>query len=67
MKFRSCMTLFEAAAPPPVHATFAEALRKYFDGVADARTLELLRHRIRHPRRSGFSRELLISTRQARG
>jgi uncharacterized protein (DUF1810 family) len=41
MKFRSCMTLFQAAAPE--QAMFGEALRKYFDAVADASTLELLR------------------------
>ena len=43
IKFRSCLTLFEAAAPEP--GIFAEALRKYFDGVRDARTLQLLRLR----------------------
>lgn len=40
MKFRSCMTLFDVAAPQS--AIFAQALRKYFGGTADARTLELL-------------------------
>ena len=43
IKFRSCLTLFEAAAPEP--GIFAEALRKYFDSVRDARTLQLLRLR----------------------
>jgi uncharacterized protein (DUF1810 family) len=43
IKFRSCLTLFEAAAPEP--GIFTEALRKYFDGVRDARTLQLLRLR----------------------
>ena len=41
LKFRSCMTLFEAVAPgEPV---FARALETYFGGERDARTLELLR------------------------
>ena len=40
LKFRSCMTLFQHAAPDEV--LFAQALRKYFDGVADARTLQAL-------------------------
>ena len=41
LKFRSCMTLFEAVAPDaPV---FARALEKYFAGERDGRTLELLR------------------------
>lgn len=40
LKFRSCMTLFQRAAPDD--AVFARALRQYFDGVADAATLALL-------------------------
>ena len=40
MKFRSCLTLFNRAAPnDPV---FRDALRKYFNGLEDARTLERL-------------------------
>jgi len=42
MKFRSCMTLFDRAAPD--ETLFAQALQKYFDGSPDARTLELLGH-----------------------
>lgn len=38
VKFRSCMTLFAAVVPE--QAAFADALRKYFGGVADAATLE---------------------------
>ena len=41
MKFRSCMTLFDRAAPD--ETLFAQALQKYFGGTPDARTLELLR------------------------
>jgi uncharacterized protein (DUF1810 family) len=41
LKFNSCMTLFDAAAPEA--ARFKQALRKYFDGMPDARTLDLLR------------------------
>ena len=40
LKFRSCLTLFAQAAPEP--SIFDEALRKYFDGVPDSRTLQLL-------------------------
>ena len=40
VKFRSCMTLFAQAAP--TQPLFAEALRKYFDGAPDPRTLQLL-------------------------
>jgi uncharacterized protein (DUF1810 family) len=43
MKFRSCMTLFDLAAPQ--EPIFAEALQKYFGGTPDARTLELLQTR----------------------
>ena len=41
MKFRSCMTLFDRAAPQ--EPIFAEALQRYFGGDPDDRTLELLR------------------------
>jgi uncharacterized protein (DUF1810 family) len=41
MKFRSSMTLFEAAAAPP--APFAEALTAFFGGARDEATLRLLR------------------------
>jgi uncharacterized protein (DUF1810 family) len=47
LKFRSCLTLFEAAAPDP--GIFTEALRKYFDGVRDDHTLQLLRQTERSP------------------
>lgn len=40
-KFRSCMTLFASVAPD--RDEFADALRKYFEGVADAATLEFIR------------------------
>lgn len=40
MKFRSSMTLFGLAAPD--EPTFRNALHKYFGGVPDIRTLELL-------------------------
>lgn len=40
LKFRSCMTLFAQVAPEEPH--FTAALARYFDGVPDARTLELL-------------------------
>lgn len=40
LKFRSSMTLFQAAAPhEPV---FGRALAKYFEGEPDAKTLEIL-------------------------
>jgi uncharacterized protein (DUF1810 family) len=45
MKFRSCMTLFDCAAPD--EAMFAQALQKYFGGTPDARTLGLLRQQQR--------------------
>lgn len=45
LKFRSSVTLFEHAAPDA--AVFAQALKKYYAGERDARTLELLR-RQRH-------------------
>ena len=38
MKFRSCMTLFATLQPEP----FGQALRKYYDGKPDPKTLELL-------------------------
>ncbi len=41
MKFRSCMTLFAAAAPE--EAIFAAALEKFFGGEPDGLTLGLLR------------------------
>jgi uncharacterized protein (DUF1810 family) len=40
LKFRSCLSLFAQAAPGP--SIFDETLRKYFDGVPDSRTLQLL-------------------------
>ena len=40
LKFRSSLTLFEAVADDP--APFAAALEAFYDGVRDARTLELL-------------------------
>jgi uncharacterized protein (DUF1810 family) len=40
LKFRSSMTLFAAAGP--ADAVFRDALVRYFDGAADARTLALL-------------------------
>jgi len=40
-KFRSCLTLFLAVAP--TERTFDTALRKFYGGEADARTLALLR------------------------
>ena len=46
LKFRSSLTLFARAAPD--EAVFRNALARYFDGVEDGRTLELLdddRHR----------------------
>jgi uncharacterized protein (DUF1810 family) len=39
LKFRSCMTLFDAVSP---NAVFAEALKKYFSGARDSLTLEKL-------------------------
>jgi uncharacterized protein (DUF1810 family) len=41
LKFRSCMTLFQRAAPE--EKLFADALQKYFGGTPDVRTLDLLR------------------------
>jgi len=40
LKFRSCMTLF--ARVPQAGAVFEQALSRYFDGVPDPRTLQLL-------------------------
>jgi uncharacterized protein (DUF1810 family) len=40
LKFRSCMTLFDAVSP---NAIFAEALKKYFGGEGDAVTLAKLK------------------------
>ena len=39
-KFRSCMTLFAAAAPD--EPIYRAALDKYFDGILDPNTLEIL-------------------------
>jgi uncharacterized protein (DUF1810 family) len=39
-KFRSCMTLFRAAAPQ--EPLFAQALDRFFDGVGDAKSEALL-------------------------
>jgi uncharacterized protein (DUF1810 family) len=41
LKFRSCLTLFEAVAEDP--ALFAEALAVFYEGGRDERTLALLR------------------------
>jgi uncharacterized protein (DUF1810 family) len=41
LKFRSCMTLFSAAAPE--ETIFEEALKKFFAGERDAATINLLR------------------------
>lgn len=40
LKFRSCMTLFASVVPG--HAAFAAAIEKYYEGVMDPLTLELL-------------------------
>lgn len=40
LKFRSCMTLFASVAGG--HAPFAAAIEKYYEGVMDPLTLELL-------------------------
>lgn len=40
LKFRSCMTLFEACGDQP--QLFTAALWKYFDGQVDERTVQLL-------------------------
>lgn len=40
LKFRSCMTLFNAVAPD--EAPFRDALARYFGGERDALTLEIL-------------------------
>lgn len=40
MKFRSCMTLFNRAAP--VETVFGQCLQKYFGGDEDLQTLRLL-------------------------
>jgi len=45
LKLRSCLTLFAAAAPPgppPHERLFEAALRKYYGGEPDPRTLEQL-------------------------
>jgi uncharacterized protein (DUF1810 family) len=41
LKFRSSMTLFQAAAPD--EPVFGQALERYFEGAPDPRTLQLLR------------------------
>jgi uncharacterized protein (DUF1810 family) len=43
VKFRSCLTLFHAAQE--AETIFAEALRKFYAGAPDDRTLELLSRR----------------------
>ena len=40
MKFRSCLTLFDAAVPG--EALFGRALKKFYSGERDPRTVELL-------------------------
>jgi uncharacterized protein (DUF1810 family) len=43
-KFRSCLTLFsEAASDKSNRSLFAEALKQFYNGEPDRRTLELLR------------------------
>lgn len=42
LKFRSCLTLFEAAAPPEQKPLFTAALEKFYAGERDPLTLELL-------------------------
>jgi uncharacterized protein (DUF1810 family) len=43
-KFRSCLTLFyEAASDDPDRSLFADALKQFYNGEPDPRTLELLR------------------------
>jgi uncharacterized protein (DUF1810 family) len=43
-KFRSCLTLFSEAASDKSHRSlFAEALKQFYNGEPDRRTLELLR------------------------
>ena len=43
-KFRSCLTLFyEAASDKSDRSLFAEALKQFYNGEPDPRTLELLR------------------------
>jgi len=44
LKFRSCLTLFyEAASDKSERSLFAEALKQFYNGETDPRTLELLR------------------------
>jgi uncharacterized protein (DUF1810 family) len=44
LKFRSCLTLFrQAASDRADHVLFTEALNQFYDGEADARTVELLK------------------------
>jgi uncharacterized protein (DUF1810 family) len=43
LKFRSCLTLFQMAATDQSgRSLFGEALRQFYDGVPDARTLQFL-------------------------
>ncbi|MDN4588834.1 DUF1810 domain-containing protein [Xenophilus aerolatus] len=42
LKFKSCMTLFDAVAPAG-ETLFAQCLQRFFGGVRDAATLERLR------------------------
>jgi len=42
VKLRSCLTLFELAAP--AEAVFARCLERFYGGQRDARTLQLLSH-----------------------
>ena len=43
-KFRSCLTLFyEAASDDPDRSLFADALKQFYNGEPDPRTVELLR------------------------
>lgn len=41
-KFRSCLTLFGAAATGPVAAIFHDALARFYDGAPDPKTVSLL-------------------------
>jgi uncharacterized protein (DUF1810 family) len=44
LKFRSCLTLFrQAASDRADHVLFTAALNQFYDGEADARTVELLK------------------------
>jgi uncharacterized protein (DUF1810 family) len=54
LKLRSCLTLFDAAAPG--RAIFRQCLQQYFAGEADALTLSLLAQGGGMPTRSGVER-----------